>query len=405
MNKFVSMMVALVVTLFTINSFAWDPPHTPKPQSAILDQANVLTQDARNRLDAQLKQINGSTANEIAVLILPDLAGESIEDVGIHTAKAWGVGKKDVDNGVLIVLAMKEHKSRIEVGKGAEGDLPDLKANDILKNVLRPHMKNGDVEGGLSATISAVSSTIANHKADVAAGRATTPSTSTPANNGALCDVSPEGVGTSSQGFDGMALFIIALFGVVGFLVVRSIQRNKAESRRLQEIQEFAFEEEERRKQAAVTRRDRLVREAELKKPTPVVVVPEVPRRTYVPPTPVPVVHSAPVVHSHADSSTETLAAVSTAAEVLELSRQREEEARERREAAQREEDRRRRERDEEDARRRREREDEDRRRSESSSSSSSSSSYDSGSSGGGYDSGGGFGGGDFGGGGSSGDW
>lgn len=418
MNKFIATLAALMVALFTVSSFAWDPPHTPKPQSAILDQASALTQDAHSRLDAQLKQINSSSANEIAVLIVPDLAGESIEDVGIHTAKAWGVGKKDLDNGVLVILAMKEHKSRIEVGKGAEGDLPDLKANDILKNVLRPHMRSGDVEGGLSATISSISSTMANHRADVAArgDAASNTATSAPsANNGALCDVSANGVGNDDSSGNLIMLIALSIIGICVFLAARSIMRARREQeelmRKLDEDNDQLTESLRRQRQAAETIRER--RKIELKKPTPVVEVPVVPRRQHVAPLEVNrVTHvppsSAPVVHSTPIAKIATVAVLASELERIEEERQEQVlEAARRRQEEQDEADRRRREREEDD-RRRREQEDEDRRRSESSSSSydsGSSSSYDSGSSGGGFDSGGGFGGGDFGGGGSSGDW
>lgn len=177
MKNFVSLLIVAIVGLFSLNSFAWDPPSSPKPASAILDQASILSPEAHQRLDVQLKRINTNSTNEIAALIIPSLDGQSIEDVGIATAKAWGVGKKDLDNGVLVILAMKEHKSRIEVGKGIEGDLPDLKSNDILQKVLRPYMKKGDVEGGLSATFDSISSAIASHKAAVLAPTSNTQTT------------------------------------------------------------------------------------------------------------------------------------------------------------------------------------------------------------------------------------
>ncbi len=140
MNKFFAMMAALVVAMFTANAFAWDPPPSPAPASWISDSSHVLSDDAHARLDAKLRQINQSSANEVAALILPTLDGQDIADVGDLTAKAWGVGKKNLDNGVLVVLAMKEHKSRISTGKGVEGDLPDLKCNDILQNA-RPYLR------------------------------------------------------------------------------------------------------------------------------------------------------------------------------------------------------------------------------------------------------------------------
>jgi len=166
MNKFLLIIAIAFLALFSTKAFALRTPVSPKPSSAISDISGVLSPEAHARLDAQLAHINGTTANEIAALIVPTLDGESIEDVAMATASIWGIGKAGLDNGVLIVLAMKEHKSRIETGKGVEGDLPDLKCNDILQDVVRPHMQRGDVEGALSQSFDAIASSIANHKAE-----------------------------------------------------------------------------------------------------------------------------------------------------------------------------------------------------------------------------------------------
>ena len=216
MNKFINLLFALSVVLFATNVLAWNPPVSPKPSSAISDTSNVLSGDAHLRLDAQLTKINTNSANEIAVLILPSLDGESLEDVSIQTAKSWGVGKKDLDNGVLIVLAMKERRSRIETGKGVEGDLPDLKCNDILQNVLRPHMRKSDVEGGLSATIDAIATSISNHKSEVAKSSS---------NNNVMCDVSNVG----QNAFDPVwkELVVIVGLGLVFVLLSRSMRRKQ----------------------------------------------------------------------------------------------------------------------------------------------------------------------------------
>jgi len=426
MKKYLAMLVTLAVTLFAVNSFAWDPPASPAPASWISDTSGVLTPAAHARLDAKLRLINQSSANEVAALILPTLDGADIADVGDKTAKTWGVGKKDLDNGVLVVLAMKEHKSRISTGKGVEGDLPDLKANDILQNA-RPYLRKGDVEGALGFIFDSSSSAIANHKAEAAAAKARaasqpapTATTATTSSSGTKAGCSASGAGT--DGGSGLMLLLVgggaAL--LVWYLASQAKKRREAEeAERLaaaqrQEIRRRQIEERE-----AARRRDaENARQAHLIKPPPAIPVPVVPRPTPRPVAP-PVVHTAPVVHHK--PVTHTVAPVVAAATVAAAVVAAEEEARH----ARAESDRRRREREEEDAqrareraeearrsrerdeedRRRRDREDEDRRRrdSESSSSSSSSSSFDWGSSSGG--SSGGFGGGDSGGGGSSSDW
>lgn len=405
MKKLFIFLAVMLIALFPKNSFAWSPPASPKPDSAISDQANVLSDSARHRLDKKLSKINASSANEIAVLILPSLDDENIEDVGIATAKSWGVGKSGLDNGVLIILAMKEHKSRIETGKGVEGDLPDLKCNDILANVLRPFMKKGDVEGGLSATIDSISSSIASHKEELASGHK--PS------SGGGCQVSPDGLNSID-----IAVFSVILLAVIGLgLVWRSSVRRKEEQKRERENEDAEadrVQDEIDRAAEMFATRERLRKENERQEQvrkdreqqetsenlTPVVRVPVITRpSTPVRPPPVKTSFSKPTVVASA------VAATATTLASIEAARKATREAEEKREA---EESRERTRRlfeaqRAEDDRRRRQEEDDNRRRSESSSPSIPS--FDWGSGGGGGSGGGDFGGGSFGGGGSSSDW
>lgn len=382
MKKYLAMLVTLAVALFAGNSFAWNPPASPAPASWISDTSGVLSAEAHARLDAKLRQINQSSANEIAALILPTLDGENIADVGDRTAKTWGVGKKDLDNGVLVVLAMKEHKSRISTGKGVEGDLPDLKANDILQSA-RPYLRKGDVEGALGFIFDSSASTIANHKAEAAAAK-----TGTSSGRQASCQASGVGAGSDT----GVILLVVAFSAFLGvwYLAARARRRRQEE----EEVERQAREERARlRRLNAEREANRLAEERRLQRerathtPVPVVETPVI--RPVA--APAPVVHHT--THTHPVASTIAVASVALAAEE-EARRHRAEEDRRRRQREQDDEDRRRRQRDEDDRRRR---------DSESSSSSSSSSSFDwgGGSSGGS----GGFGGGDSGGGGSSSDW
>lgn len=204
--------MALLITMMLLvasNAQAWSIPANPNP-SFISDTSHVLSDEAHLRLDVKLQQVNRSSANEIAILLLDTLNDQSIEDVSFQTAKSWGVGKKGLDNGVLIVLAMKEHRSRIEVGKGSEGDLPDLKAADILHNVVRPQMQAHNVDGALSDAITAISSSMANHQAQVAQ------SSLVSANDGAKVSAGLSIV---------VWLALLCLLGSTAFLIFRSIRK------------------------------------------------------------------------------------------------------------------------------------------------------------------------------------
>jgi len=390
MKKLYIILAALIVSLFASNALAFTPPPSPAPVSWISDSSHVLSDAAHARLDAKLRQINQGSANEIAALIVPTLDGADIADVGDLTAKAGGVGKKDLDNGVLVVLAMKEHKSRIATGKGVEGDLPDLKANDILQ-AARPYLRKGDVEGALSFIFDRTSSTIANHKADVAAGR----SSSQPS-----CQASAPGA-VSSSGL----IMLIAILGMSGLLwyLVRSTKRRHAEEA---ERERQAREARMRVRQAALAeqeaqRKREAERKAQLAQAAPVAPAPVAKPRTTKKRTTRPVKPKASSSSSTANATAAAAAAAALIASEEAARRLRAEESRRRREREE-EDARRARERAEEDRRRRDREEEDERRRRDSYSSSSSSSSFNWGGGSGGS---GGFGGGDFGGGGGSSDW
>jgi uncharacterized membrane protein YgcG len=273
MNKFFMAMVALIATLFAANAFAWNPPPSPAPASWIADPSGVLSVEAHHRLDVQLIKINQSSANEIAALILPTLDGQDIRDVGIYTAKAWGVGKKGLDNGVLVVLAMKEHKSDIETGKGVEGDLPDLKASDILVNVVRPHMRKGDVEGALSSTFDAIASSIADHKTEAAAlaakrAAAANNTATSPAPHTASCSVSSVGADDPLGWLVVLGAFALVLYGIAHF--ARS-QRERSRLRQEKLTARLASEAQLRRT-SELTRLQRAARHNETILPRPPVV-------------------------------------------------------------------------------------------------------------------------------------
>lgn len=143
------------------NSWAYNPP---TPDGYVMDLAGKLSTSQRTDLNAKLNGINKNTKNEFAVLIIPTLGDELIDDVAQDTFKSWKVGKVGLDNGVLIVIAVAERKSRIQTGKGVEGDLTDLQSNDILRNKLNPHLKQGDFYGGLVDTFDAIISTVESRK-------------------------------------------------------------------------------------------------------------------------------------------------------------------------------------------------------------------------------------------------
>lgn len=114
------------------------------PTGFVNDEANVLTAEQKSQLETLAVNFEAQTGNEIAVLITSELKDESIEDMAVRIFEEWGVGKKGEDNGVLILLAVKDREVRIEVGYGLEGDLTDLRSNQIINETMIPALRQGD---------------------------------------------------------------------------------------------------------------------------------------------------------------------------------------------------------------------------------------------------------------------
>ena len=106
------------------------------------DEAHALTQPAIDKLEQQLIAYQDSTSNEVAVLIIPSLDGDALEDYSMRVVEKWQLGKKQKDNGVLLLIVADEHKIRIETGYGLEGVLTDAKSSRIIRNEIAPHFSS-----------------------------------------------------------------------------------------------------------------------------------------------------------------------------------------------------------------------------------------------------------------------
>lgn len=133
------------------------------------DEAKILSASKVQQLEAQLKQHEDSTSNQIAILIIPSLDGAVLEEYSLKVAETWQLGKKEKDNGVLLLIAVEDRKMRIEVGHGLEGALPDITCNQIIRNEIAPAFRRNDYDAGVQAGIDGIISAIAGeYVADVA---------------------------------------------------------------------------------------------------------------------------------------------------------------------------------------------------------------------------------------------
>lgn len=120
------------------------------------DDAGILSSQTVAYLEQSLRAFEDSTSNQIAILTVPSLEGETIDQFGIRVGEAWKLGTGTNDNGIILLIAMQERKMRIEVGQGLEGPLPDAICNRIIRNELAPAFRRQDYDGGVLSSIEAI---------------------------------------------------------------------------------------------------------------------------------------------------------------------------------------------------------------------------------------------------------
>jgi uncharacterized protein len=133
----------------------------PKPRGFVNDFAGVLTPEQASSMEEYLRSLKERTTAEIAVVTVPDMDGYAgPEEYANDLFTAWKIGKKGQDNGVLVLLAMKEKKVRIEVGYGLEGAITDGASGMIIRQVMAPYFQQGRFGDGLSAGVQALAARI-----------------------------------------------------------------------------------------------------------------------------------------------------------------------------------------------------------------------------------------------------
>jgi len=152
-------------------AFAQQPVAVPALSARVTDLTGTLDAAQRQRLDAQLADIERRKGTQVAILIVPSTQPETIEEFGIRVADAWKLGRgreraqRDtgnsramaIDDGLLLLVAKNDRRVRIEVGYGLEGAIPDAVAKRIIGEAITPRFRTGDFAGGLEAAVADVS--------------------------------------------------------------------------------------------------------------------------------------------------------------------------------------------------------------------------------------------------------
>lgn len=154
-------LAVLLVVLFM--ALAWSlifGDSIPKHDGYVNDYAEVLSEEFEDKLETKLREYDADTSNQIMVVTIKSLEGESIEQFTISLAQEWGVGQKEEDNGIVFLTSIEDRELRIEVGYGLEGDVTDLEAKQIIDGVIVPEFKDNNYEAGVTKGVDAIIASI-----------------------------------------------------------------------------------------------------------------------------------------------------------------------------------------------------------------------------------------------------
>lgn len=150
----------LLATLLLLTALFFPAPipalEVPPLSARVNDYAALLSPSTVSQLEGSLRTFEADQSTQIVVLTIPSLEGEVFEEFSIRVAEQWKIGRKGLDNGVILVIARDERKLRIEVGYGLEGRLTDLVSGRIIRDVITPRFKQGDFDQGVIDGVTAM---------------------------------------------------------------------------------------------------------------------------------------------------------------------------------------------------------------------------------------------------------
>ena len=149
-------MAFVWLALWLVSASLQAEPAFPALTGRVVDTAGLLDAASTQQLDSMLKAHEQATGDQLVVVTVPDLGGDSIEDYGYRLGRHWGIGQKGKDNGALLIVAQQERRLRIEVGYGLEDRLTDAQSSVIINSVITPAFRKGAFADGIVAGVSAM---------------------------------------------------------------------------------------------------------------------------------------------------------------------------------------------------------------------------------------------------------
>lgn len=148
--------LVLLVALLAGATSALADPAFPKLTGRVVDDAHLLSPEQVAQLTQLSAEVQQASSRQFVVATIPDLQGYDIADYGYQLGRAWGIGQKEANNGILLIVAPNERKVRIEVGYGLEPIMTDALSSQIINQVILPKFKAGDMAGGIVAGAQAI---------------------------------------------------------------------------------------------------------------------------------------------------------------------------------------------------------------------------------------------------------
>jgi uncharacterized protein len=143
----------LLAAAFVLPAQAQDLQPVPELNARVIDRTATLTPDQQAAIERKLADFEASAGPQIAILIVANTQPEDIAAFAYRVADTWKIGRREVGDGLLIVVAKDERRVRIEVAKALEGAVPDLAARQIIDQAVKPAFRTGDYAGGLNAAV------------------------------------------------------------------------------------------------------------------------------------------------------------------------------------------------------------------------------------------------------------
>lgn len=150
MKKFISVLVVFCALLgFSFAQSSVDPMNLPKLTQWVTDFSSTVSSSQLDELNTFAKNYEAETSNQVVAVVFPNRNGNELIDIGMKIFTDNAIGKKDINNGLLLLISSEEKKMRIVVGYGLEGVYPDLMASQVIENDIRPLVNSGDIAGAI----------------------------------------------------------------------------------------------------------------------------------------------------------------------------------------------------------------------------------------------------------------